>query len=79
MPQDSTPSPQQNTRLPELPSGVLPARLPDIGHRHTIRGLATGAQSLLIAELARIKTQPLLVVFTADALERQRLFEELQG
>ena len=41
-------------------------------------GLPTGAQSLLIAELAQRKTQPLLVVFTTDALERQRLFEELQ-
>jgi transcription-repair coupling factor (superfamily II helicase) len=52
--------------------------LPDIGHRHTIQGVAVGAQSLLLAELALKKTQPLLVVFTADALERQRLFEELQ-
>ena len=37
-----------------------------------------GAQSLLIAELAQQGTHPLLVVFTADALERQRLFDELQ-
>lgn len=37
-----------------------------------------GAQSLLIAELAQRRTHPLLVVFTADALERQRLFDELQ-
>ena len=78
MPQDSPSRPEMNQRLPALPHGVLPARLPDVGHRHTIRGVATGAQSLLIAELARQKTQPLLVVFTADALERQRLFEELQ-
>ena len=68
----------QNNRLPQLPAGVLPARLPDVGHRHTLGGMAHGAQSLLIAALLRTKTQPLLVVFTADALERQRLFEELQ-
>jgi transcription-repair coupling factor (superfamily II helicase) len=37
-----------------------------------------GAQSLLIAELTQRRTHPLLVVFTADALERQRLFDELQ-
>jgi len=66
------------TRLPALPVGVLPAHLPDTGHRHTMPGIAHGAQSLLIAELARLKTQPMLVVFTADALERQRLFDELQ-
>ena len=41
-------------------------------------GLPMGAQSLLIAELAQQGTHPLLVVFTADALERQRLFDELQ-
>ena len=76
MPQDSASSPKN--QLPALPVGVLPTRLPDIGHRHTIPGIAHGAQSLLIAELVRTKTQPMLVVFTADALERQRLFEELQ-
>jgi transcription-repair coupling factor (superfamily II helicase) len=74
--QDSVISPK-NTRLPPLPADVLPARLPDIGHRHTMPGIAHGAQSLLIAELAQAKSQPLLVVFTADALERQRLFDEL--
>lgn len=75
--QDTAISPK-NTRLPTLPVDVFPARLPDVGHRHTIPGIAPGAQSLLIAELARLKTQTMLVVFTADALERQRLFEELQ-
>jgi len=68
----------QNTRLPQLPAGVLPERLPDIGHRYTLGPIAHGAQSLLIAALLLQKTQPLLVVFTADALERQRLFDELQ-
>ncbi|MFW9610946.1 MAG: transcription-repair coupling factor, partial [Fluviibacter sp.] len=65
-------------RLPALPGTVLPARLPDIGQRHTLPGLPMGAQSLLIAELTQRRTHPLLVVFTADALERQRLFDELQ-
>lgn len=80
MPQDPVVTPNQSpeSALPALPAGVLPVRLPDIGHRHTLPGIAPGAQSLLIAELVRTKTQPLLVVFTADALERQRLFDELQ-
>jgi transcription-repair coupling factor (superfamily II helicase) len=64
--------------LPPLPAGILPDRLPDIGQRHVIAGIPTGAQSLLIAELAQRKKQPMLAVFTTDALERQRLFEELQ-
>jgi len=52
--------------------------LPDIGQRHVIAGIPAGAQSLLVAELAQRKSHPLLVVFTADALERQRLYDELQ-
>lgn len=64
--------------LPNLPAGVLPARLPDVGQRHVIPGIPAGAQSLLIAELAQRQPGRLWVVFTADALERQRLFDELQ-
>ena len=63
--------------LPTFPAGVIPERLPDIGQRHVMAGIPAGAQSLLIAELVDRKQCPLLVVFTADALERQRLFEEL--
>ena len=70
--------------LPTLPAGTLPDRLPDIGQRHHLPGVPAGAQSLLIAELVARAAQTahsarqLIVVFTADALERQRLFEELQ-
>ncbi len=56
----------------------MPDRLPDVGQRHVMAGIPPGAQCLLIAELASRKSHPLLVVFTADALERQRLFEELE-
>ena len=64
--------------LPTLPAGIIPQRLPDIGQRHVMPAIPPGAQSLLIAQLATQKTHPLIVVFTADALERQRLFDELQ-
>ncbi|MBU3656871.1 MAG: transcription-repair coupling factor [Rhodocyclaceae bacterium] len=64
-------------RLPALPIGLIPDRLPDIGQRHVMAGIPAGAQSLLIAELSARKSHPLLVVFTTDALERQRLYEEL--
>ena len=64
--------------LPTLPTGTLPDRLPDIGQRHNLPGVPAGAQSLLLAELAQRQPSPRLVVFTVDALERQRLFEELQ-
>ena len=64
--------------LPTLPAGTLPDRLPDIGQRHNLAGVPAGAQSLLLAELAQRQPSPQLVVFTVDALERQRLFEELQ-
>lgn len=64
--------------LPKLPAEIYPNQLPDHGHRKTINGIPSGAQSLLLAELAEKNKQPLLVVITPDALERQRLFEELQ-
>ena len=64
--------------LPTLPAGILPDRLPDIGQRHNLPGVPAGAQSLLLAQLAQRQPSPRLVVFTVDALERQRLFEELQ-
>ena len=66
--------------LPTLPAGIIPQRLPDIGQRHVVPPIPAGAQSLLIAELmARAAQAPsLILVFTADALERQRLYDELQ-
>ncbi len=69
--------------LPVLPTGILPERLPDLGQRHALSGIPTGAQSLFIAALRQQQSEQQsanapLVVFTADALERQRLFEELQ-
>ena len=70
--------PSESFKLPSLPIGLIPDRLPDIGQRHVLAGIPTGAQSLLIADLVTRKSHPLLVVFTADALERQRLYEELQ-
>lgn len=65
-------------QLPVLPETLIPARLPDVGQRHVLSGIPAGAQSLLIGTLAEGRTHPLLVVVTADALERQRLFDELQ-
>ena len=68
--------------LPVIPDGILPERLPDLGQRHVLTGVPAGALSLFIAALRQQQSsaQPgaPLVIFTADALERQRLFEELQ-
>ena len=71
-------APTASPLLPPLPAGFIPQRLPDIGQRHVLPAMPAGAQSLLIAQLAAGKSHPLLVVFTTDALERQRLYDELQ-
>ena len=71
-------APTASPLLPHLPAGFIPQRLPDIGQRHVLPAMPAGAESLLIAQLAAGKSHSLLVVFTTDALERQRLYDELQ-